>query len=175
MRLAWIAVGLLAAHPAFADEPPPPAPDPAAPAPVLAPPSAAPPVQVHKDIVITVDRDRDAKNIGITSAIAGVGVLFGALGVYYNLDSQTNANAVSQTRPTNEPWTSAQQAQYDRAHDSGVKAGVFYGIGGAALIGAIVYFIATAPGEDQTVIHPHYGPTVAPTAGGAVLGGAWSF
>ena len=71
-----------------------------------------------------------------------------------------------------------QQADYDRAHSSAVKAGICYGIGGAALIGAVVVMIVAAPGTEQTVIHPHYAkalPTIAPAPGGAVLGGAWSF
>ncbi|MEO8845523.1 MAG: hypothetical protein ABI591_04990 [Kofleriaceae bacterium] len=188
MRLAWIALGLLAASPAFADEPaPPPLPDPAAapalppaPAPPIQPPSAAPdyrPQPMKQPIVITVDNDRDAKNIGMIAGIAGAGVILGAIGVYYNLDSRDAANAVSPHMATNEPWTSVQQADYDRAHNSAVKAGIFYGIGGAALISAVVVLIVTAPGSEQTVIHAHYAalPTIAPAPGGAVLGGAWSF
>jgi hypothetical protein len=191
MRLAWIALGLLAAPPAFADEPAqPPQPDPAAPPappaePPIAPPSATPdsgadyrPQPMNKPIVITVDNDRDAKNIGLIAGIAGAGAILGAIGVYYNLDSRDAANAVSPHMPTNEPWTSVQQADYDRAHSSALKAGILYGVGGAAVIGAVILLIATAPGSEQTVIHAHYAkalPTIAPAPGGAVLGGAWSF
>ena len=72
-------------------------------------------------------------------------------------------------------WTPADLADYDRAHDSAIKAGVLYGIGGAALIGSIVMLIGTEPKAEQTIIHPHGGPTVAPTPGGAMFGGAWRF
>lgn len=179
MRLAWIALALVVSARAFADEPAPPPPEPAA-----APPSAAPvhepesapdyrPQPMQKDIVIRVNRDRDTNNILLISGIAGAGAILGAVGVYYNLDSRDAARAVSPKMPTHQPWTAAQQADYDRAHSSGVKAGIFYGVGGAALIAAAVLFIATAPGEDKTVIHPHY--AIAPTPGGAFVARAWSF
>lgn len=125
--------------------------------------------------MITTQRDRDGQNVALLASIAGAGALLAGVGVYYNLDSRDAAAAVSPTMATGAAWTAARQADYDRAHDSGVKAGIFYGLGGAALITATVMFIATAPGTETTVIHPHSTPTVAPTPGGAVLGGAWSF
>ena len=184
MRLAWIALALLVPARAFADEPPPPEP---APEPAPAPAEAPPPVPVHdpdsaadyrpqpmpKDIVIKVNRDRDTNNMLLIGGIAAAGALLGAVGVYYNLDSRDAAEAISPKMPTSQPWTSAQQADYDRAHSSGVKAGVFYGLGGAALLASAVLFIVTAPGEDRTVIHPHY--AIAPTQGGAFVARAWSF
>ena len=177
MRLAWIALGLMVGSPAFADEPPPPDAPPAPTAALApAPPASVAPVPLHKPIVITVANDRDAKNIAVIAGIAGAGAILGAVGVYYNLDSRDASNAVSPHMATNEPWTSVQQADYDRAHSSAVKAGIFYGLGGAALITAVVMLVVTAPGEEQTVIRPHYAlPTVAPAPGGAVLGGVWSF
>jgi len=187
MRLAWILLGSLVATPAFAAEPalPPPAPPPTPTEPT--PPPALPlvtmpgmtpeypPQSMRKDIVVTTDRDRDSKNIAILASIAGAGAILAGVGVYYNLDSQDAANAVSPRMPTGAAWTADRQADYDRAHESGVKAGIFYGLGGAALITATVMFIVTAPGSETTVIHPHYAPTVAPTPGGAMLGGTWSF
>jgi len=138
-----------------------------------APPGNAP-VQVplrHKDIVVTTPGERSTKNIAILASIAGAGALFGGLGVYFNLDSRSAADSVSAHSPTSTPWTPERQATYDRAHDSGVKAGIFYGIGGALIIGAVVGLIATVPASETTVIHPHI--TVQP--GGATLGGSWSF
>jgi hypothetical protein len=128
---------------------------------------------MRKDIVIKVDRDRDAKNIALLASLAGIGVVLGGTGLYFNLDSRSAAEAVSPRHPTNQPWTAAQQADFDRAHSSGIKAGVFYGLGGACVIAAVVTMIATAPGSETTVIHPHY--AVAPTPGGAVVGKVWSF
>jgi hypothetical protein len=142
--------------------------------PTAGPPGADAPRPVsmrHKDIVVTTPGERTAKNIAILASIAGAGVLFGGLGVYYNLDSRSAANDVSAHRPMSVPWTDDRQATYDRAHDSGVKAGIFYGVGGALLVGAAVALIVTAPKDEITVIHPHL--EVGP--GGATLGGTWSF
>jgi hypothetical protein len=125
----------------------------------------------HKDIVVTTPGERTTKNIAILASIAGAGVLFGGVGVYYNLDSRSAANDVSAHRPMSVPWTSDRQATYDRAHDSAIKAGIFYGVGGALLVGAAVALIVTQPKDETTIIHPHL--EVGP--GGATLGGTWSF
>ena len=136
------------------------------------------PVPMRKDIVITVDGDRSAPNIALLAGIAGAGVLLSGLGLYYNLDSRNAAAEVSPKHPTNTPWTQAQVDEVDRAHSSGIKAGVFYGLGGAVIIGAIVTYIVTQPKSETTVIHPHYAgvqPLIAPTPTGAMVGGAWRF
>lgn len=125
----------------------------------------------HKDIVVTSTGERSAKNIAILASVAGAAALIGGLGVYYNLDSKSAADEVSAHRLLSVPWTSDRQATYDRAHDSAVKAEIFYGVGGALLIGAVVGLIVTQPKTETTVIHPH----VAVGPGGAVLGGSWSF
>lgn len=132
------------------------------------------PVQVavgHKDIVVTTEGERSAKNIAILASIAGAGALLGGIGVYFNLDSRSAADSVSANSPTSTPWTPARQTTYDRAHDSGVKAEIFYGVGAALVVGAAVGLIVTTPAPETTVIHPHI--TVQP--GGATLGGSWSF
>ena len=54
-------------------------------------------------------------------------------------------------------------------------AGVFYGIGGALLLTSAIAYIATEPKAETTVIHPHAAALVAPTNGGAIVGGAWRF
>jgi len=125
----------------------------------------------HKDIVVTSTGERSAKNIAILASVAGAAALIGGLGVYYNLDSKSASDEVSAHRPLSVPWTTDRQATYDRAHDSAVKAEIFYGVGGALLIGAVVGLIVTQPKTETTVIHPH----VAVGPGGAVLGGSWSF
>jgi hypothetical protein len=125
----------------------------------------------HKDIVVTSTAERSPKNVAILASIAGAAVVFGGLGVYFTLDSKSASDDVSAHRPMSVPWTADRQATYDRAHDSAVKAEIFYGVGGALLIGAVVGLIVTQPETETTVIHPH----VAVGPGGAVLGGSWSF
>lgn len=142
--------------------------------PVDGPPGATAPHAVpfrHKDIVVTTPGERTTKNIAVLATIAGAGALLGGVGLYFNLDSQSAANDVSAHRPTSLPWTPERQATYDRAHDSGVKAGIFYGVGGALVLGAAIAYIVTEPKAETTVIHPHI--EVGP--GGATLGGTWSF
>jgi hypothetical protein len=123
------------------------------------------------DIVVTTEGQRSTKNIAILASVAGAGALLGGIGAYFNVQSRSSANDVSASSPTSTPWTAARQATYDNAHDEGVKAGIFYGIGGALLIGAVVGLIVTVPKSETTTIHPHV--NVQP--GGATLGGSWSF
>jgi hypothetical protein len=125
----------------------------------------------HKDIVVVTPGDRSARNIAILASVAGAGALIGGIGLYYNLDSKSAADEVTQHRAVSVPWTPARQATYDRAHDSAVKAGVFYGIGGALVLGAVVGLIVTAPKAETTVIHPH----VAVGPQGATIGGSWEW
>jgi hypothetical protein len=192
MKLAFAL--LLASAPAYADGEPPTTDPASAPSPPAPPITTEAPLTTttsapgdtdasvyrplpHKDIVITVPGDRDSRNLGMLAAITGAGVLLSAAGVYYNLDAKTAADEVTVKHPTSLPWTADEQATLDRVHSSNIKAGIFYGLGGAALIGAIVTYIVTAPKSETTIIHPHYAatPTIAPAQGGAVLGGAWSF
>ena len=128
------------------------------------------PVQ-HRDIVVTTPGERSTQNIAILAGVAGAGALLGGVGVYFNLDSRSAADSVSANSPTSTPWTPQRQATYDQAHDSGVKAEIFYGLGAACIVGAVIGLIVTVPASETTVIHPHV--TVQP--GGATLGGTWSF
>jgi hypothetical protein len=131
-----------------------------------------------KDIVITTEGERTTNNKLVLAGLAGGAAVLGGIGLYYNLDSRSAASSVSAENPTNKTWTPADASDYSRAHDSAVKAGVFYGIGGALLVGAVVGLIATAPKSETTVMHTAPAtatPIVAPTPGGAVLGGSWRF
>ncbi len=137
----------------------------------VADPDVFNPHPIGRDIVVRDTGERSQKNVITLAAVAAGGALVGGIGVYYHLDSRDAANAVSADSPTNLAWGAKQQADYDRADSSKLKAEIFYGVGGALLIGAIVGYIVTAPEETTTVIHPH----MAPTQGGAILGAGWSF
>jgi hypothetical protein len=157
-------------------------------APPSAPPSPPPPAvpadgtpivpNAPRDIVIVTPGSRSTTTIIVLASVAGAAVVMGGIGVYWNLDAQSAANNVSASMPTGLPWTAADQQEYERAHDSSVKAGVFYGIGGGLLIGAVVGLILTVPPSTKSVIHPSMArvvPTLSPAHGGGVFGGAWSF
>jgi hypothetical protein len=134
-----------------------------------------------RDIVITTPGERSRRNAIEIGSVAAASVLFGGLGVYFNLDSRDAAASVSAHSFTHLPWTQSRQDAVDRAASSGTKAEVFYAVGGALLIGAVVALLITDPKPETTVIHPHRSeqhaptPTVTPTPGGATLGGMWSF
>ena len=132
-----------------------------------------------RDIVIKSYPDRPRNQILAISIAAGVGVALGGVGAYYHLDSRDQSNKINAHSFTGESWTPERTAIYDEAHSSAVKAGVFYGIGGAFLLGAAIAYIVTEPKMETIVIHPHVDPKptalLAPTRGGALVGGTWSF
>ena len=75
------------------------------------------------------------------------------------------------TTPTISPTTIARTTSGGSKRESSTASAAL------VLIGAVVTLIVhPAQGRDHVIIHPHSAaPTVAPTPGGAVLGGAWSF
>ncbi|MDB4955651.1 MAG: hypothetical protein JWO36_3220 [Myxococcales bacterium] len=132
-----------------------------------------------RDIVIETPGERTPKNKLVIGGIAGAGVLIGALGAYFNLDSRNAAADVSTHDFTHLPWTPERQSRYDQANSSGTDAKIAYGLGGAMLLGAVIAYLATDPKPETTVIHPHQAgpsPTIQPVpGGGAMVGGSWSF
>lgn len=139
----------------------------------------ATPIASGRDIVVVIPGERSSGNLGLCAGLAGGGLLVGAVGLYFHLQSKSDADAVSAHEITGKQWTTADQATFDHAHDNAVKAGIFYGIGGALAISAIVTWIVTEPKAEKRVIHPHGGgsgqATFAPTPGGALVGRAWRF
>lgn len=125
------------------------------------------------DIVIKVDRDRSLENKLVVGGLAVFGAALAGVGLYYNLDSRTAANNVSPTQQTTLTWGPELQAELDRAHSSGVKAEIFYALGGAFVVSSIVTLVLTDPGTETTVIHPR--TAIAPTRGGAFIARSWSF
>jgi hypothetical protein len=128
------------------------------------------------DIVITSPGERTLNNKLAIGGVAGAGAALGGIGLYFHLDALSARDRVANPGKTPRPWTSADQADYDHAHSSGVKAAVFYSIGGAALLGAAIALIATEPVSETKIIHPHRArPAITPAPGGAILGGSWTF
>lgn len=129
----------------------------------------------QRDIYIEVPGERSRNNKLIIGGVAGFGVLVGALGLYWHLDSRDATNEVEATMTTGKAWTEHDVALVDRAERSKTRATVAYVIGGTALIGAIAAFIYTAPKSETSVIHTG-GVTVVPTSdGGTMVTKLWSF
>jgi hypothetical protein len=132
------------------------------------------------EVVVEGAGERSTKNLVIVGAIAGAGVLFGAIGVGFNLAASSNANAVSQSGPSGLTWSTADQGKVDAARTDSIATGVFYGLGGAALLVAAVYYVVTEPPPQRIVIqtgehHARAVPIVVPTGGGALAGAVWRF
>jgi hypothetical protein len=186
MRIALALVALALPTLAIADAPgaPPSPPPEETPAPPSHDPAAdggpryfAPPI--GHDIVIESREDRSKEAVTMIAVLGGAGVITGAVGVYFHLDASSAANDVSASKFTGEVWTSEREATYDRANRSSLLAGVFYGFAGAFLVGCAVAYIVSEPPSEKMIIHPHANPkpqpVIAPTQGGAFLGGRWSF
>jgi hypothetical protein len=128
------------------------------------------------DIVIETPGERTTNNKLVLGGIAGAGVIAGALGLYFHLDSRSASNDVSADAKTGRAWTQEDVDLADRASSSRTRAAVGYSIGGALLIGAAIALIVTEPKSETTVIRARSTqPTISPTPGGAVVGGMWSF
>lgn len=155
---------LSASAPALADIPLPPV--------VTANPDV---VAADHPIVITKPGHRSSYNKQFIGGMAGLGIALAGFGLFYHLDSRQTANSISAQGPTGQPWTAADQGQEDYSHQLRSRAIAFYSVGGAVLVGAVLAWIFTEPQEEQIVIRPRVTPTIAPTPGGAVLGGTWSF
>lgn len=129
-------------------------------------------------ITIVTPGERTTDNLMLVGGLAAGAVVVGGLGLYFHLDGKSASEKVSSDVFGGEEWTADDAALFDQAERSRTKAIVAYSVGGALLVGAIVALIVTEPPSETTVLRPRAVrviPTVAPAAGGAVLGGMWSF
>jgi hypothetical protein len=137
------------------------------------------PAPTGKDVVIVSYPDRSKKNMVTLAILGGAGAVTAALGLYFHMDARSSANDVAADNYTGEVWSDAHDETYDRAYRSSIAAGVLYGLGGALLLATAITYIATEPDAETMVIHPRSNPKasalVAPTRGGAIVGGTWSF
>ncbi len=133
--------------------------------------------RADKDIVIEIPGERTTEQKLLVGGLAGAGVIIGAIGAYFHNDSRSASDDVGSDRFTGHAWTSEDQDLVDRADRSKSRAIIGYSIGGALLIGAVVAYIVTDPPSETATIHPHGRGSagLAPTDGGAMAFGAWSF
>ena len=132
-----------------------------------------------KDVVVVSYPERSKQNVYMLGGLAIGGALVGALGLYFHMDSRSATDDVAANKFLNVPWSAAHQDTYDRARSSSITAGVLYGVGGGLLLATAILYIATEPKPETITIQPRANPKptalVAPTPGGAVVGGAWRF
>jgi len=125
------------------------------------------------DIVVEIPGERSTTNLAVLGGLTGGALVFGALAVYFHLDSRSLSNELSASMPTGKPWSPSLQNKDQQASDDRTRAAVLYSIGGALLVGAVVTYIATEPDSETQVIHPH--TAVQPTQGGALVSHWWTF
>lgn len=128
-----------------------------------------------RPITIIAPGERSTNEKLVLGGLGGAAVVAGALGLYFHLDARSTGDEVATDVFTGKPWTTARQDTVDSANSSRFTAIALYGVGGAFLAGAVIYWIVTEPPDETIVIRPRAQPTVAPTPGGALVGGTWSF
>lgn len=141
--------------------------------------STAPGLRTGRGIVVRYTPNRSKENIILLSVLAGSSLVFGGIGLYFHFDSRSSSDMVSAHKFTGLPWTQERQDIYDDAHHSATVAKVAYGIGSAVLLTTAIVYMVTEPKMKEMSVASHASgkPTalVAPTRGGAIVGGAWSF
>jgi hypothetical protein len=138
------------------------------------------PLHEGRDIVVKYRPDRPKNARVMLGVLGGAALAFGAVGLYYHLDSRDVADELSTHKFTSQTWTADRQATYDRGHDAKLIATISYSIGGAFLIATVVAFIMTEPPQQVMTIHPHtdsapQSTIIAPIPGGAFVAKGWSF
>lgn len=133
--------------------------------------------RAERDIVIEIPGERTTEQKILVGGLAGVGFLAGAIGAYFHYDSRQAAGDVGADTYTGHAWTAEDQELVDQADRSRSRAIIGYSVGGALLIGAIVAWVMTNPPSESVTIHPHGrgSAMLAPTEGGAMAFGMWSF
>lgn len=131
------------------------------------------PAHKPREIVIVVPGERSTNNKLVLGAVLGVGVIAGAVGVYYHLDSRTASNDVEAVQFEGEAWTQEEVDLVERAERARGRAAIGYAVGGAFVIGAIVAFIVTEPKAERAVIRTGASASLVP--GGAMAFRTWRF
>ena len=104
----------------------------------------------------------------------GAGAVLAGLGVWQGISYANDTALVSSWSAGHIPYSTTVGAAHDRAPAEQVLTGVFVGLGGAAIVGGVLWFLLRGPGERvETSAHPS--AFIAPAAGGVVTGVGCSF
>ncbi|MEJ7599723.1 MAG: hypothetical protein WKG01_17585 [Kofleriaceae bacterium] len=134
----------------------------------LAQPPRAQPSRAGQ-IIIEIPAERSTQTKLLLGGTALVGVVFTALGVYWNLDARDAASEVEARTFTGMTWTRERADLVMRADRSSIHAAFGYSIGGGFAISAIVMFLLSDPKSSRRVIRARS------VHSGLVLGGEWRF
>lgn len=142
----------------------------------LSPAGGASAAPRRRELVVEIPGERSTPNRIALAAVAGAAVISGAVGLGFHLDARSARDQVERDTFRGAAWTQERVNLVARADRSSAWAVGMYAAGGALLLGAAIAYIATDPAGTRSVIRiGGAAPTLAPVAGGAVLGGGWAF
>lgn len=134
-------------------------------------------------LTFKVDRERNTRQRILIASLFGSSVLFAGVGVLFHIDSKNKSDDVSTDagRHSGRVYTE----ELDDARRAGVRsrnlAIAGYAVSGGFLIGTLVAYVLTDPGQETVQVGTEAATgsgrtlVVAPTDGGALIGGYWSF
>ena len=128
-----------------------------------------------------VDRERNTRQRILIASLFGGAVVVGGVGLLFHIDSKNKADEVSTDsgRHTGRVYTE----ELDDTRRAGLRsrnlAIASYALGGGLLVGTLVAYLLTDPGQETIHVSTEPEPgarlLVEPTEGGALVGGGWRF
>jgi len=134
-------------------------------------------------LTFKVDRERTTRQKVLISSLFGGSVLFGGVGLLFHIDSKHKSDDVSTDagHHTGHIYTEELDDTRRAAIRSRNLAIASYAIGGGLLVGTLVAYLLTDPGEETIRVGTEAAEgsgarlLVAPTDSGALVGGSWRF
>lgn len=97
----------------------------------------------------------------------GLGAAAGIAGIIQGVAVSRDVATLNDVNAGSAPWSSDAQAAYDRAPGGVTRAWVLSSVGGAMVVGGVLWLLLRGPGERRVV---NLAPTLSLTDGGAALG-----
>lgn len=130
-------------------------------------------------LVFKVDRERNTRQRVLIASLFGASILFGGVGVLFHIDSRNKSDEVSTDagRHSGRIYTEELEDTRQAAIRSRNLTIASYSVGAGFLVGTFIAYLLTDPGQETVRVGTEAASRVmvAPTRGGALVGGAWSF
>jgi hypothetical protein len=129
----------------------------------------------------TVDRERNSRQKVLIASLFGGSILLGGVGLLFHIDSRNKSDDVSTDagRHTGRIYTEELEDIRRSAIHSRNFAIASYALSGGLLVGTFIAYLLTDPGQETVRVRPEPARRarlmLAPTEGGALVGGAWRF
>lgn len=143
----------------------------------LATPATASAQSVSGDAIsFKIEKERTRRQKITLISLGGAALVFGAVGLGFNLDSRSKSDEVSRAGAhTGLVWTAEREDTRQAAIRSRNVAIGGYAVGGGLALATAIYYIVTDPGEKEVSYEPGAPVAVVPVDGGAMVGARWSF